>query len=257
MPVDENGYSPMTPYGFYDTHWNVWPTECEEDIAAEEVPAAKGTGPATEALPEPSQDSQTPPMPGGRTPGNIEDTLQLPEETPKAVPPAGATPGGPMTPGPLPALPMTPAPMTPGQTPGVPMPPDSTPPGTPPATNPLEEPAKSSSTPPSTLPALPKPDELKPGELPESLLPKEPEGTPKKDDEKKGKPGDAPKQSRLRQRELSGPRLPASRGSGTPDLEFPENRIRKASAAETPAAKPTVGWVGLASQGRRREEPAR
>jgi len=221
MPADDHSYSPLTPFGHYETHWNTWPTDCDdEDVASgETVAAPKAADASTGTLPEPS-DGVAPSPEGGSTDDPLGDLLLpvQPDNNPKAAPmqnaPPSAPEGGPATPGTPPSDPL----------------------GTPPGGNLPEVPPAGSELPKSTLPPLPDTDALKPtGELlPDSLLPKDDAPmTPKADDDerkKKSTPLEPPKQSRIPKNDLRGPRLSATPARVTPELEFPENRVRKASA---------------------------
>lgn len=242
MPADEHSYSPLTPFGHYETHWNTWPTDCDDDVVSgETVAAPKAAGAATEPLPEP-KDEVAPSPEGGSTNDPLEGLLLpvQPDNTPKATPMQEAPPRAPQG-----------GPATPGTPPNDPL-------GTPPGGNLPEIPPAGSDLPKSTLPALPDTDALKPaGELlPESLLPKDDAPMKPKSDEgekKKSTPLEPPKQSRVPKNDLRGPRLSATPARVTPELEFPENRVRKASADVETKSQPapekkeatgTQGWRG-------------
>ena len=244
MPADEHGYSPLSPFGHYETHWNTWPTEMGEEyeLQSEEAASSKAATPSTDTLPPP--DGEIPPSPpgGGPTTDPLDVLLPPPDTNQKAQPPLDLTPGGPTAPA---------------------APPDN-PLGLPPAGTPPDNPPGGSDLPKTTLPQLPNPDDLKPtGELlPESLLPKDDApASPKSDEEEKKntKPLDPPKQSRTPQSDRRGPRLSTSRGRGAPELAFPENRVRKASADVSTRSRPSTGnsgWRGKSTDATTQQDDA-
>jgi hypothetical protein len=225
MPADEHSYGPLTPFGHYETHWNIWPTEVDQEYASksEEVASPKATTPSTDTLPPP--EGEIAPSPGGESDTNPLDILLPPPETnPKSPTTPELPPSGPMAPAAQPDHPL----------------------GVPPAGTP-ESPPGDSDLPKTTLPPLPNPGELNPaGELlPENLLPKDDApASPKTDEKKKTKPVEPPKQSRTPKTDPRRSRLSASPPRGTPELAFPENRVHKASANVSPASRPASGDSG-------------